>query len=61
MKGEALPASKRVTIAAREAWVELLPVGDTYYRLEGGGRHFASGIYTARLNHDRKSFTMEAA
>jgi hypothetical protein len=48
-----------VTIAARESWVELVPVGGVYYRLAGGGRVLSAGAYVATLDHDAKTFTIE--
>lgn len=58
-KSDPLPDSKRITIAAVDAWIELVPVGDSYYRLVGGGRHVPRGAYTAHLDHARKAFTLE--
>lgn len=52
---------RKLTIAAREAWVEVLPIGKppTYYRHASGGIMLPAGEHYALLDHGPMTFTIE--
>lgn len=54
-----MPDQLQFTIAAREAWVEVLPIGKLYYRHQGGGLRLTAGEHVAVLDHKKHTFTIE--
>lgn len=52
---------RKLTIAAREAWVEFLPIGKPaiYYRHAGGGIMLTAGEHVAVLDHGPMTFIIE--